>query len=249
MRSTTGTLASTIGKLNPFRYRGYFYDDETKLYYVGSRYYDPQIRRWICADSYVSTGQGTLGLNTYVYCYNNPVVLIDMDGHRPVIGLDPQSETEDERNISFAIMNNRYVDLTDQLDSYMQENANYYSRLNLTSFWRHKVWFHFKEDVTDGGRMDIKKKEEWQFKHNYLYAYRGIVLRYDDPGNINYGFVGAALFPLPILTFFAGKNQVEKYGFKYGNIITFFDDERDNKMICYGYELYHQWRFEQVWGN
>ena len=77
MRSTTGTLASTIGKLNPFRYRGYFYDDETKLYYVGSRYYDPQIRRWISPDAYVSTGQGLLGSNMYLYCGNNTVNRFD----------------------------------------------------------------------------------------------------------------------------------------------------------------------------
>ena len=48
--STTGTLAGTIGKRNPFRYRGYYWDEETGLYYVGSRYYDPEIRRFISAD-------------------------------------------------------------------------------------------------------------------------------------------------------------------------------------------------------
>ena len=48
--STTGSLASTIGKRNPFRYRGYYWDEETGLYYVGSRYYDPEIRRFISAD-------------------------------------------------------------------------------------------------------------------------------------------------------------------------------------------------------
>ncbi len=48
--STTGSLASTIGVRNPFRYRGYYYDTETGLYYVGSRYYDPEIRRFISAD-------------------------------------------------------------------------------------------------------------------------------------------------------------------------------------------------------
>lgn len=41
--STTGTMADTLGKLNPFRYRGYVYDTETGLYYVSSRYYDPEI--------------------------------------------------------------------------------------------------------------------------------------------------------------------------------------------------------------
>ena len=86
MRSTTGTLASTIGKLNPFRYRGYFYDDETKLYYVGSRYYDPQIRRWISPDSNLSgIGGSILGNNGYIYCFNNASTLCDPTGNWPSI--------------------------------------------------------------------------------------------------------------------------------------------------------------------
>ena len=40
--STTGTMADTLGNLNPFRYRGYVYDAETGIYYVASRYYDPE---------------------------------------------------------------------------------------------------------------------------------------------------------------------------------------------------------------
>ena len=40
--TTTGTMADTLGKLNPFRYRGYVYDAETGIYYVASRYYDPE---------------------------------------------------------------------------------------------------------------------------------------------------------------------------------------------------------------
>ena len=48
--SITGTGAATIGQKNPFRYRGYFYDTETGLYYLQSRYYSPKIGRFICAD-------------------------------------------------------------------------------------------------------------------------------------------------------------------------------------------------------
>ena len=50
-----------IGTLNPFRYRGYYYDTETGLYYLKNRYYDSQIGRFINADVYVSTGVGILG--------------------------------------------------------------------------------------------------------------------------------------------------------------------------------------------
>ena len=78
--SVTGSLAETVGKTNPFRYRGYYYDSETELYYLNSRYYDPEIGRFINADGYVSTGQGVLGNNMFAYCGNNPVVRVDFGG-------------------------------------------------------------------------------------------------------------------------------------------------------------------------
>ena len=74
--SATGSLAET----NPMRYRGYYYDTETGLYYVSSRYYDPEIGRFINADSLVSTGQGILGNNMFAYCLNNPVNYVDKNG-------------------------------------------------------------------------------------------------------------------------------------------------------------------------
>ena len=75
-----GTMANTLGTLNPLTYRGYVYDAETGLYYVSSRYYDPEIGRWINADGYVSTGQGVLGNNMFAYCGNNPVNRKDPTG-------------------------------------------------------------------------------------------------------------------------------------------------------------------------
>ena len=76
----SGTLASTLGAANPLRYRGYVYDNETGFYYVSSRYYDPEIGRWINADGYISTGNGVLEKNMYAYCQNNPVNMFDPSG-------------------------------------------------------------------------------------------------------------------------------------------------------------------------
>lgn len=78
--SCTGSLASTLGTQNPFRYRGYVYDTETGLYYLQTRYYDPEVGRFINADIYVSTGQGVLGNNMYAYCANGPIARYDVDG-------------------------------------------------------------------------------------------------------------------------------------------------------------------------
>ena len=81
--SCTGTLATTLGALNPFRYRGYVYDEETQWYYLKSRYYDPETCRFISADVLLSTGQGVLGHNCYAYCLNNPICMFDDKGDVP----------------------------------------------------------------------------------------------------------------------------------------------------------------------
>ena len=78
------TDPSHIGNLNPFRYRSYYYDVETHLYWVSSRYYSPELCRWISPDSieYLDP-QSINGLNLYCYCHNNPIMYVDPDGHMP----------------------------------------------------------------------------------------------------------------------------------------------------------------------
>ncbi len=77
----TSTLATTLGTLNPFRYRGYVYDDETGLYYLRSRYYNPVWGRFLNADSVIGKAGGLLQHNSFAYCLNNPVLLTDTNGH------------------------------------------------------------------------------------------------------------------------------------------------------------------------
>ena len=79
----SGLNNKTIALLNPFRYRSYYYDEETKLYYLNSRYYDPQTGRFINADdiSVLSEGKDFFnGLNLYAYCGNNPINNTDESG-------------------------------------------------------------------------------------------------------------------------------------------------------------------------
>jgi len=59
--TTTGTLASTVGAYNPFRYRSYYYDTETDWYYLQSRYYDPTVARFLNADGIVGANGGKGG--------------------------------------------------------------------------------------------------------------------------------------------------------------------------------------------
>ena len=75
--SSSGALAD----INPLRYRGYYYDSETGFYYLQSRYYDPEIGRFINADSYASTdATGLLSTNMFAYCENDPVNKSDPTG-------------------------------------------------------------------------------------------------------------------------------------------------------------------------
>ena len=74
------TSATHVGNLNPFRYRGYYYDTESGFYYLMSRYYDPVTHRFINADGYFQAGNGILDANTFAYCANNPVMFSDQSG-------------------------------------------------------------------------------------------------------------------------------------------------------------------------
>ena len=69
-----------MSAINPIRHRGYYYDSETELYYLLSRYYDPEICRFINADNQLATGSDLTGLNLFAYCGNNPVNRADPTG-------------------------------------------------------------------------------------------------------------------------------------------------------------------------
>ena len=74
------TSAGDLAEVNPLRYRGYFYDTETGLYYLKSRYYDPEVSRFINPDAFVSSGTSVASYNMMVYCDNNPINRIDPAG-------------------------------------------------------------------------------------------------------------------------------------------------------------------------
>ena len=79
----TGSQASTIGQINPFRYRGYYYDTETGFYYLQSRYYDPVVGRFLNADEIMNTmmnDSANVMIDLYSYCLNNPINFIDPNG-------------------------------------------------------------------------------------------------------------------------------------------------------------------------
>ena len=81
--TTVDPQIAQIAHLNPILYRSYYYDKETEWYYLNTRYYSPDMCRFINADAYVQTAQGMLDKNMFAYCLNNPVNMFDDFGNWP----------------------------------------------------------------------------------------------------------------------------------------------------------------------
>ena len=95
--------ASTFEKkvvrtLNPFRYRGYYYDTDTQFYYLQSRYYDPVTGRFLNADGYINANGDIIGYNMYAYCSNNPVMRYDPTGYEGKVCVETADEDNNPHN-------------------------------------------------------------------------------------------------------------------------------------------------------
>ncbi len=80
---SASTTVDDLAFDNPFRYRGYVWDEETGLYYLRSRYYDPEWGRQLNEDHRINTTLGIIGVNAYTYCLNSPIMKIDHNGQKP----------------------------------------------------------------------------------------------------------------------------------------------------------------------
>lgn len=239
IRNVFGSMASTLGQDNPIRYRGYYYDNETKLYYVLSRYYSPELCRFINPDRYVSTGRGINGCNMYVYCENNSVNRID------ILGECWYDAKGNWRHDSWEYIGNYerkaepktkpVVDITWKLTSEMRKNA-----AELREYERNYglVWaaLYFINKVKTGGDWDLKNQERWHFNDNFTYTFNGVKLRNDDIGNIHYGYVGRELFGIDILLIGGGAYQVKTDfpNIQWNHFYALFDDPRDQLMVIFG---------------
>ncbi len=106
-----------IADYNPLLYRGYVYDFETGLYYLQSRYYNPEWGRFINGDSRLNNSLGILGFNQFSYCLSNPVNMVDYDGNKPGDLFD----TKDEAAKDFALyINQKSIDENCEYFSYMR---------------------------------------------------------------------------------------------------------------------------------
>ena len=72
-----GSLAASLGKDNPYRFKRYYYDEETGMYYLKSRYYQPEICRFVSADVYTTTELNMNGSNMYSRKYRKFINIFD----------------------------------------------------------------------------------------------------------------------------------------------------------------------------
>ena len=75
------TSTTNFANINPFRYRGYYYDTDSELYYLQSRYYDPTTGRFVNGDVLINDSSVVCGINLFAYCNNNSIISKDPDGH------------------------------------------------------------------------------------------------------------------------------------------------------------------------
>lgn len=119
---------STLANLNPFRYRGYYYDRETGLYYLQTRYYDPEVGRFISQDNTDFADPETVnGLNLYAYCLNNPVNYIDIDGTFAITITAMAAAAAAAALLALLVVENTYHPIQnafDELGNYISENID-----------------------------------------------------------------------------------------------------------------------------
>ncbi len=152
-----------IANINPFRYKGYYYDTETGLYYVSSRYYDPEIGRWINADGYVSTGQGVLGNNMFVYCGNNPIVRLDLTGARYCAATSISKERSYERR--YACYWQKQV----TLEKYNPKPIGRYAKGNVYLVTDpNEILTNFSNDVIVVDNRGPKPDDNVEIRHSFL---------------------------------------------------------------------------------
>ena len=115
------TLLETESRPNPYRYAGYYYDTETRYYYLNARYYDPKTARFITEDSFYGYYDDPLSLNLYTYCHNDPVNYYDPSGYFNLFSGDDWKSLG--QNIKHATIDNVVDGFTTLIDSEKRKEA------------------------------------------------------------------------------------------------------------------------------
>jgi RHS repeat-associated protein len=115
----TTIVLDNLSGVNQYTYKGYRYDSETNLYYLNSRYYNPEVGRFINADGLVGDMGDIQSSNMYSYCANNPVNRGDESGYfwNIIAGAGIGFLVGFTVNLAVQAFNGQDIDLTDALIS------------------------------------------------------------------------------------------------------------------------------------
>ena len=185
--SKTGSLAATLGTLNPFRYRGYVYDDEIGLYYLRSRYYNPNWCRFISADSILGHVGGLLQHNLWAYCLNKPVIYSDDNG---------DSATS---NVLSAFVNSYEYRTTMPMKALIGAASNiflaYYKKYEITNRYFNHFLFgggtNIDANSVRGLKEALANSEDLAVSIRKAYTFDGVQVNssvHFDTGDLHYAF-------------------------------------------------------------
>ena len=246
------TNTSHIGYINPFRYRSYYYDNETKLYYLNSRYYNPEWGRFINADRFISTDTGIIGFNMYAYCNNEPISRKDYSGSffglvfgmfAVTAGIILGAEIIDNNNKKQNKKAKKEIEEVQKKHNVcpIEENKNFKETLktnakkvqNDTQNMNYIERLNYlRENANDGQKFDLKL-----FTKDTIF-YDGMYMEPQDIGNYHFGYIGrAAGIQTWVLLKGASVNQIKKMNWEvFKNCFTtsFCDDPRDQYFIKMG---------------
>ncbi len=209
-----GTMANTLGKLNPFGYRGYAYDIETGLYYLRSRYYNPTWGRFVNADTVMGTGK-LLSHNLFAYCNNNPASRVDEEGFLSTTAQFHTIAVADESSASDPIVEAPIApirDVTWEVNTALRPYVYHAQTMNvLSTIMPYLGWARypiFMSWVNHGAVWDIKLRDSWVDTIGTEYPsgavmYNGWLMTPEELGNYTYGYLGAAM-GLPYFTLIGG---------------------------------------------
>ena len=186
--SKTGSMKDSLGKLNPFRYRGYVYDEETGLYYLRSRYYSSHLCRFHNTDTLINPDNSLLSGNAFAYCANQVVCNADAAGTYKTVVIfywfpgssagfleevinSPYFDIDDHENVKLihvtqkehfiAAWNSAAMDGVENLYLYVHGGPGYISLYNDTT---HSI---------EAGSADFRRLKSRQIDNVYLFSCDG----------------------------------------------------------------------------
>ncbi len=242
--------SSHIANVNPFRYRGYYFDVETGLYYLNSRYYDAKVGRFLNADGYTSTGQGSVGNNMFAYCGNNSVNRADNSGQFWLsaivttivvgfVGTKIVGTVKEAKRVRKELdsLPEPSADITESFRETLRTNANTVKETTENEGIIESAK-NFYNKVRDKGEWDLKRLPEYQG----TFRFNDLVVQGQDIGNINFGYTGKALgLPDSVLLSGAGFAQIMSGEYTFWFVmVSNGDDLRDQLYIMYGIMLYKE---------